>query len=75
MVLVDPEQEKTLSLADAQLDVDWCPYEGIRVKGVPILTVSRGEVVVEDGRFTGERGRGQFIRRRIDPEVLRSPVV
>jgi dihydropyrimidinase len=75
LVLVDPERETTLSLDDSGLDVDWCPYEGIHVKGLPVLTVLRGEVIVEDGRFTGSRGQGQFLKRQIDREVLQYPIV
>jgi len=28
-----------------------------------VLTVSRGEIIARDGRFTGEPGRGKFLHR------------
>jgi dihydropyrimidinase len=74
-VLVDPDREMTLSVDASFLDVDWCPYEGIQVKGVPVLTVLRGEVVAEEGRFCGQKGYGQYIKRNIDPAVLERPVL
>ena len=42
--------------------VDYTPYEGIEVTGWPALTLSRGEVVWEEGTFRGTSGRGQFLR-------------
>ncbi len=42
--------------------VDYTPYEGIEVTGWPALTLSRGEVVWEDGMFRGTAGRGQFMK-------------
>jgi dihydropyrimidinase/allantoinase len=38
-------------------------FEGWNIKGKPILTVVRGEVVAEDGVITGEMGFGKFQRR------------
>jgi dihydropyrimidinase len=75
MVLVDPDRQGTLSVRESFIDVDWSPFEGMKVKGLPVLTMLRGEVIVEEGRFIGRRGEGQFIKRRIDPEILRFPVV
>jgi len=38
----------------------WTPFHGM--KGIfPKMTVSRGEVVFEDGEIIGRRGRGKFI--------------
>jgi dihydropyrimidinase len=75
MVLLDPDQEKTLSVKDSFLSVDWCPYEEMRVRGAPILTMLRGKIIVEEGRFIGEQGDGQFIKREIGPDILQHPIV
>ena len=37
------------------------PYEGRQIKGWPITVVSRGRVVVEDGKLNAARGSGQFL--------------
>ena len=42
--------------------VDYTPYEGIRLRAWPALTLSRGEVVWDGQNFTGRAGRGQFLR-------------
>ena len=41
--------------------VDYTPYEGMRLKAWPGLTLSRGEVVWDGQRFTGSAGRGRFL--------------
>ena len=40
--------------------VDWTPYEGIQIQDWPAITISRGEVIVENGQLIGQPGRGQF---------------
>ncbi len=42
-------------------DVDYTPYEGIRLKAWPGLTLSRGEVVWDGERPRGAAGRGRFL--------------
>jgi dihydropyrimidinase len=34
---------------------------GMQVKGWPVMTISRGEVIFEDGRVTSTAGRGRFL--------------
>ncbi len=41
----------------------WTPYSGM--KGIfPKMTLSRGEIIVEDGEIVAKRGRGRFIPGR-----------
>ncbi len=41
--------------------VDYTPYEGIEVRAWPAVTLSRGDVVWQDGEYLGRPGRGQFL--------------
>ena len=41
--------------------VDYTPYEGMKLKAWPALTLSRGEVVWDGKEFTGQAGRGRFL--------------
>jgi dihydropyrimidinase len=43
-------------------NVDYTPYEGTKVKGWPVTTLSRGEIVWDNGRVTGKPGRGRFLK-------------
>jgi dihydropyrimidinase len=42
---------------------DYTPYEGVRVKGWPRMVLSRGEVIVREGKFVGAPGRGRYLKR------------
>ncbi|MCS7286493.1 MAG: dihydropyrimidinase [Anaerolineae bacterium] len=64
IVIFDPRKEVILSWQNLHQNVDHCPYEGWRVEGYPRLVLSRGEVIVEDGKFLGRKGRGLFLPRR-----------
>jgi dihydropyrimidinase len=63
IVVWDPEREITLGAATLHMRVDYSPYEGRVVTGAPDLVLSRGQVVVEGGRFVGRAGGGAFVRR------------
>src|SRR5438874_2810364 len=41
----------------------YTPYKGRRLQGWPVTVLSRGAVIVEDGKLSAERGRGKFLAR------------
>jgi dihydropyrimidinase len=49
--------------------VGYTPYEGHVYKGWPQTVLSRGRVVVEDGKLKVERGSGQFLARGVPGPV------
>jgi len=69
ITIIDPEIEKVLSVEDSKLEVGWNPYEGMCVKGWPVVTVARGKVIVEDGEFKGTKGAGKFIKRKLHSDI------
>ncbi len=58
----DPEREVTISNEMLHHNVDYTPYEGIKVKGWPETVISRGEIVVDNGKMLADKGRGEFLR-------------
>jgi dihydropyrimidinase len=40
---------------------DYTPYEGWAVKGGPVMTIVRGEIVAENGEIVGKTGYGRFV--------------
>lgn len=64
VIIVDPERETVVDPAVLHSDVDYSPYQGMRLRGFPSWTISRGEVIVDDGEMVAERGRGRLIERR-----------
>lgn len=63
IVIIDPDVRTTLTKDMLHENCDYTPYEGIKLNGYPVVTISRGEVIVQDGSFTGKKGRGRFLKR------------
>lgn len=64
LVLVDLNWEREIT-PDLFGYSDFSIYEGMKFKGWPRYTISRGEVIQKDGEITAECGRGKYIRRHI----------
>lgn len=63
-VLYDPRPEGEIHHADLHYLAGYSPYEGMRVKGRVVTTLSRGEVIYRYGaedEFPVAAGRGQFV--------------
>ena len=65
----DPKAEYTITAKTQAMHTDYSIFEGFQVKGNARQVFSRGELVVEGGKFIGTVGRGQYLRRGLG-EVL-----
>jgi len=63
LVIFNSQTEVVLSVETLHEQVDWTPYEGLRVTGWPRDVLSRGRVIVRDRKFIGEPGWGFFVPR------------
>jgi dihydropyrimidinase len=63
LVLWDPAARHTISAASHHMRVDYSMYEGYEVSGNARMVLSRGEVIVDGGQFTGKPGRGRYLKR------------
>ena len=72
LVLIDRGARRTLSKDDLH-ETDYSPWEGWEVAGWPIMTILRGQVVVEHGRFQGDPGYGRLIDRKVADGILAGP--
>jgi len=63
IVVFDPKKKITLSAKTHHMNVDYNCYEGMEVQGVTETVLSRGKVVVENGKYVGKAGDGQFLKR------------
>jgi dihydropyrimidinase len=64
LVLFDANEEQVISAKTHHMRVDYSMFEGIRVKGAAKTVLSRGRAVIENGKFVGRPGAGQFVRRQ-----------
>jgi dihydropyrimidinase len=63
IVIFDPSEEMTISAATHHMNVDYSAYEGVKVRGATKTVLSRGRVVIDDGKYVGKPGDGQFLKR------------
>jgi dihydroorotase len=63
IVIVDMEGEREIRGGDLHSKSKITPFEGMRVRGVPVCTIVRGRIVMRDGQVVGQPGWG----RRVTP--------
>jgi dihydropyrimidinase/dihydroorotase len=64
LVIVDLKKKVKVSIEDMHTGADYTPFEGRELKGWPVLTMVKGNVVMEDGEITGKPGTGKYIPRK-----------
>ena len=63
LVIFDPNRKHTISAKNHHMRVDYSMFEGIQVTGMPDTVLSRGRVLVEEDKFLGRAGSGEFLKR------------
>jgi dihydroorotase (multifunctional complex type) len=63
LVIIDLNKEKTIRNEEQITACGWTPYDGYRVKGIPVLSVLRGKVIMENQKVVGKKGYGKYIPR------------
>ena len=69
ILLWDPNAEYTIEAATQAMHTDYSIFEGFKVKGNARQVFSRGELIVDGGKFIGKVGRGRYLHRNLG-EVL-----
>ncbi|WP_406863901.1 dihydropyrimidinase [Streptomyces sp. HUAS MG47] len=65
IVVYDPHATQTLSAETHHMNVDYSAYEGKTVTGQVETVLSRGEVVIDQGKYVGHAGHGTFVPRSL----------
>lgn len=61
LVVFNPSKVVKLSKDSLHEEAGWTPYKDQTITGWPEVTISRGEIIVENGECKAEKGRGQFV--------------
>jgi dihydropyrimidinase len=61
----DPNAKYTITAATQSMHTDYSIFEGFEVQGNARQVFSRGELVVEGGKFLGRVGRGRYLHREV----------
>lgn len=71
IVIYDPKKDFTITNDAMHGDTDHIIWEGAKLKGYPVATYSRGNLVYKDGEFLGKKGAGKLIKCK--PIKLKNP--
>src|SRR5277367_2992127 len=63
VVVWDPAALYTISAQTHHMRVDYSMFEGYEVQGNARTVISHGELIVENGKYLGKTGRGNYLRR------------
>lgn len=63
LALWDPETQRTICQKDLHHGADYTPWEGFEVTGWPVMTILRGEMVMQNGEIVSAKGAGRLVRR------------
>jgi allantoinase len=68
--IVDADREQRVAAAALKSAQEYTPFDGISLKGWPVATVLRGQIVFKDGEILARPGVGVYIKR---PVALHAP--
>jgi dihydropyrimidinase len=64
LVVWDSDAKRIINGATMQSQAGYSVYDGREAQGWPRYTISRGEVVLDDGAMIAQRGRGRWVKRK-----------
>ena len=72
LAILDPSRRGKVRKEDLH-ETDYTPWEGHDIFAWPVVTIQRGKVVVEDGKFLAQPGDGRYLKRKIAADILEGP--
>jgi dihydropyrimidinase len=64
LVLFNPRGTERIDGRRLHSRAGYDPFDGLEVHGIPVLTISRGEIIARDGELRSRPGRGRHLLRR-----------
>jgi dihydropyrimidinase len=75
LLIIDPEPDGTIRVADHHGMAGWTLFEGWNLRGRPWMTLLRGRVLLNQGRLEQEPGYGRYLVRGRPVPPLGGPVL
>jgi dihydropyrimidinase len=70
IVVWDPQKSHTLSAQSHHMRCDYNLFEGMEVRGVPVMVFQRGNLLVDGDAWHGSSGSGHYITRQPGAAVI-----
>jgi dihydropyrimidinase len=74
IAILDPARRGKIRKEDLH-ESDYSPWEGHEIFAWPVVTILRGKVMVEGGRYFGAPGCGQYLKRKIPARIIAGSVL
>ena len=68
IAILDPARRGKVRAADLH-ETDYTPWEGHDIFAWPVVTILRGKVMVQNGRYFGSPQDGQYLKRKIPQKI------
>ena len=72
ITIMDPTRRGKITAAELH-ETDYTPWEGHDIFAWPAMTILRGQVKVENGRYLGKVGDGVHLKRKVPAEIINGP--
>ena len=74
ITILDPTRRGKITAAELH-ETDYTPWEGHDIFAWPVMTMLRGKVMVENGRYLASPRDGRYLKRKIAAEILNGPAL
>ena len=68
IAVLDPTIKRKVRLEDLH-ESDYSPWEGHEITAWPVMTLLRGKIMVENGKFMGDPKDGKYLKRAIPKSI------